>query len=522
MHTTTAPGPVEAVAPVRVDGTAPPALLDAFWAYDRALLANDLEALGALFLDAEDTLRGDGTTLTVGHRAITAYRSARGTAPTRQVVAVHVRDLAPGTALVMAEVRSPTGTPGLQTQVWRRTDDGWRVAAAHVTAPPRTVDHAVWRVVGSPLLAPSSDGELTGETVAVKDVLALRGQAVGGGVPALLAERQPEAKSSPAVDALLLAGAAVTGVAQTDQLAYSIAGTNPATGTPPNLEAPGRVPGGSSSGPAVAVRRGEVSIGLGTDTAGSIRVPAAYQGLWGLRPTQGAVPTDGMLPLAPSFDTVGLLTRGPGTLLRAARVVLGGDSPSATPDRPRSYVVVDAITGLADTSLGLQVEELAEHLRADRAGLPGDLDEWFAAFRTVQAFEAWQSHGAWIVAHPGALAPDVAERFGAASRVSAGAASEARETLDVARSLLRDLVADRILLLPTTSGPPPALTASPASVEVDRSRTLRLTSLASLAGLPAVSAPLLHHGRSRAGVSFVGPPGSDLALVRAAGAVAAR
>ncbi|UMG91467.1 amidase family protein [Nocardioides sp. TF02-7] len=160
-------------------------------------------------------------------------------------------------------------------------------------------DTRVWRERGDPLVAGAADGPLVGETVAVKDLFAVAGFRCGAGNPTLLAEAHPASAHAPVVARLLAAGASVRGIAQTDELAYSLAGTNHHHGTPPNPAAPGRVPGGSSSGPASAVALGEASIGLGTDTGGSVRVPAAYQGLFGIRTTHGAVDREGLVPLAP-------------------------------------------------------------------------------------------------------------------------------------------------------------------------------------------------------------------------------
>ncbi len=199
------------------------------------------------------------------------------------------------------------------------------------------IDRRIWRVVGDPLL-PSGDhkddhpgvptgdhepaGELAGLRVAVKDLFAVAGFAIGAGNPTFLAQQSPQPEHAVAVARLLDAGAAITGIAQTDEFAYSLAGTNIHYGTPPNPRAPGRISGGSSSGSASATAAGQVDIGLGTDTGGSIRVPASYQGLWGLRTTHGSVDRTGLLPLAPSFDTVGVLTRDPTTLRKAIGVLL--------------------------------------------------------------------------------------------------------------------------------------------------------------------------------------------------------
>jgi Asp-tRNA(Asn)/Glu-tRNA(Gln) amidotransferase A subunit family amidase len=164
-------------------------------------------------------------------------------------------------------------------------------------------------VAGVPLAPPLGSGPLDGLGIAVKDLIAVEGHPTGGGVPAYLAGQPPQAASAPVVTALRRAGAHLVGLAQTDEFAYSIAGSNSHYGAAPNPAAPSRLGGGSSSGPAAAAALGQAQVGLGTDTAGSIRVPAAYQGLVGFRPTHGAVPADGVLPLAPSFDTVGWLTR---------------------------------------------------------------------------------------------------------------------------------------------------------------------------------------------------------------------
>ncbi|WNB86551.1 amidase family protein [Cellulomonas sp. ATA003] len=193
-----------------------------------------------------------------------------------------------------------------------------------MTPPP--IDPTVWRVVGAPLVAPTTRGQLDGVRVAVKDVIAVAGQARGAGVPAWLTHAPVEPAHAPALAALLAAGAHVQGVARTDELAYSLAGRNPHYGTPPNAAVRGRLPGGSSSGPAAAVGLGQADLGLATDTAGSVRVPASYGGLWGLRPTHGLVPSDGVLPLAPSFDTVGWLARDGATLRAALVATLAADA----------------------------------------------------------------------------------------------------------------------------------------------------------------------------------------------------
>ena len=376
-------------------------------------------------------------------------------------------------------------------------------------------DGSVWRVRGDPLVAGAGSGPLAGYRVAVKDVLAVRGHPIGAGNPTWLAEAVAEGEHAAVVADLLAAGASVTGIARTDELAYSLAGTNAHYGTPPNPAAPGRITGGSSSGPAAAVAAGQVDVGLGTDTAGSIRVPASYCGLHGLRTTHGAVARTGMLPLAPSFDTAGWLTRDAATLAQVTTTLLPGASRAPL----RRGVVVPALLDAVDPALGAAFDAALPGLDLDAVRsvdlAPEVLTAWCAAFRTVQGHEAWAAHGAWVRAHPGALGPDVAARFATASAVSDDEAAAARSVVARACTELRALLADGVaLLLPATSSPAPDRGAAPgdAAVESARAATLGLTCLAGLAGAPAVSMPLLTVDGAPVGVSAVAAPGADLDL----------
>ncbi|HVV08301.1 AtzH-like domain-containing protein [Amycolatopsis sp.] len=510
---------------VRCPVPVPDGLLAAFDAYETALLANDVRALDRLFAPGPDTVRGDGRVLLVGHDAIAGFRSGRRVIPTRRVAQLHVRPAGLDAALVMASTVEPaTGATGLQTQLWQRIAGEWKVTAAHVTlpgggkpaaAPP--VDPAVWRVVGTPLVPATGNGPLDGTTVAVKDLFDVAGQPVGAGNPAWLVEQEPRSTTAPAVAALLAAGAEITGIARTDEFAYSLAGQNAHYGTAPNPAVPGGIGGGSSGGPASAVALRQVAVGLGTDTAGSIRVPASYQGLVGVRPTYGAVSTAGMLPLAPSFDTVGWLTREVATARRVADVLLAGTATAAHRTLVLPAVEVhaadDVRAACADSRATLAAAGI---LPATETGdlEPRTLETWFAAFRTVQAFEAWQAHGDWISAHPGALGSDVGGRFAAAATVSADEADEARGVVAEARTRLCALLDGAVLVLPTSRGGAPARNAGAEVVEAERAGTLRLTCLAGLGGLPAVSLPLLRTSDGRpAGLCLVGATGTDLALL---------
>jgi amidase len=382
-------------------------------------------------------------------------------------------------------------------------------------------DSSIWRIVGAPLLPPTAAGVLDGDTVAVKDLFAVAGQALGAGNPTWLGEQRPQPTTAPAVAALQAAGAAVTGIARTDEFAYSLAGQNAHYGCPPNPAVPDGISGGSSSGPASAVALGQVTVGLGTDTGGSIRVPASYQGLVGIRTTHGAVGTAGVLPLAPSFDTVGWLTRDAATAARVAQVLLPPASAAALSrtvvlPTAEAHATADVAAACAQRRAAMVAAGLLPPI-SEAELAPETLETWFAAFRTVQAYEAWRAHGGWISAHPGALGPDVGGRFAAAARVTDDAAETATGVVGEARAWLRHLLAGAVLVLPSSAGGAPPRNAVAAAVEAERAGTLRLTCLAGLAGAPAVSLPLVCTADGRpAGVCLVGEPGTDRGLLELA------
>ncbi|MGV8895710.1 MAG: AtzH-like domain-containing protein [Rhodoglobus sp.] len=490
-------------------------LLLAFWQYERALMGNDLQALDQLFARGPDTIRGDAAGILIGHDAISEFRKGRGGAPARDILHVEIVRVSDVAALVIAITAPLTGGRGQQTQLWRFEEGSWVVAAAHVALPAPAVNRAIWRTVGTPLVAGIAAGVLSGETVAVKDLYDVEGFPVGAGIPAYLAESDNATATSPAVAALLAAGASITGIAQTDEFAYSIAGRNPHYGTPPNGALLGAVPGGSSSGPASAVATGQASIGLGTDTAGSIRVPASYQGLWGLRTTHGSVSMERLVALAPTFDTVGWLTRNAATMRTAAESTLDTTLQRAV---ERRFVVAPALAAYAEPTVAAAFDSVVARLSTDDVDL-GDIDELFLTFRTVQAAEAWRTHGAWIEAHPGALGPDVAGRFAFASTITPEQEAAGREALIAAKTRLEAALGDRVLLLPSASSIAPSVNADAELIERTRQGTLRLTCIAGLTGRPALSVPLMGVRQpgslldAPVGLCLVGPRFGDLALI---------
>jgi Asp-tRNA(Asn)/Glu-tRNA(Gln) amidotransferase A subunit family amidase len=383
-----------------------------------------------------------------------------------------------------------------------------------------TWDLSVWRQRGDPLAGPargSEAGPLSGLRVAVKDLFAVAGHRTGAGNPQWLAGAVPAPADATAVALLRAAGAEIRGIAQTDELAYSLSGVNAHYGAPPNPAAPALVTGGSSNGPAAAVALGEAEIGLGTDTAGSIRVPAGSCGLFGLRPTHGAVPTGGVIGLSPGFDTVGWITRDARTLQAVGDILLPqGDRtgptrllvPLAIYDGVEAAEEVRVAATYAAAAWGVPLEPTTEW--------PAGLDERVRAFVTVQAAQAWRQHGAWIEAHPGALSPSTEARFRFGAEMTAEQEADAQGLLDAWRAEAAEVLSGGTwLALPAAGGPAHARTSDAATKRVWRRSTLRSNALASACGLPSLVLPA-RRAAPPLGLALVAAAGSDAALLEAA------
>ncbi|MCE4265248.1 amidase family protein [Rhodococcus globerulus] len=392
-------------------------------------------------------------------------------------------------------------------------------AQTPVTAPGADVDTSIWRVVDDPLIAASAAGALSGCRIAVKDLFAVAGHTIGAGNPTSLSHAPVESEHAAAVSLLMQEGADIAGIAQTDELACGLFGVNPHYGTPPNPAAPGRVPGGSSSGSASAVALGLADIGLGTDTAGSVRVPASYCGLYSLRPTHGIVSNAGRLALAPSFDTVGWITRTPQMLARVSEILLPQQHTQPI-ERP---IMATDLFDLAEPSVRILLQQAARQL-ANRIGMPlqdatstfaEHLGTWAEAMGVVQAAEMWQVHGRWLQMHRDAVPPRVATAITTGESIPIDYLVWARDTLSHARIILTDLIPPGTALVhpaAPTAAPPPGHASSDLGL---RAATVLLTCAASAAGLPVLTTPGTQSADGPVGLSVVAAAGSDRALVAA-------
>jgi amidase len=360
-------------------------------------------------------------------------------------------------------------------------------------------------------------GPLAGLTAVVKDMYDIAGSRTGGGNPDWLAAQQPAARHAAAVAQILAAGATLTGKTICDEFFFSVAGANAHYGTPTNLRAPGRLPGGSSSGSAAACGANACDFALGSDTGGSIRIPASFNGLYGLRPSHGRVDLTGAMAMAPSFDVGGWFANAPGVFRRVGAVLLGGEavaSPAA-----RLIVVSDAFAQ-ADAEVAALGREFLKRAagmlppQTDVVVAPQGFDEWREAFRIVQAKEVWETFGDFVTRAKPRIGPGIKERMEFAATVTTQAADAARKVVAAGRAHLRALVPPgTIVALPTAPSIAPPVDLSSDAMESFRVRVMRLTCMAGLGGLPQMNFPIGTVAGCPAGLSLMAWPGGDEALL---------
>lgn len=360
-------------------------------------------------------------------------------------------------------------------------------------------------------------GPLAGRQAAVKDLYDIAGEKTGGGSPEWLEDAAPAARHSVVVEKLLAAGATIAHRTIPDEFFFSLTGTHSRYGIPVNVRAPGRVPGGSSSGSAAAMAAGLCDFAMGSDTGGSVRIPASFCGVFGIRPTHGRVDLTGGMAMAPSLDTGGWFADDAALFATVGDVLLDGARVNA--DIGRVQIAADAFA-LADD--GVRIAQQGFLTRAaellPRVGTvtvaPEGFADWRAAFRNVQAHEVMALYGDWAAKRRPEFGPGVRERFRYAATVTDAMAAEARAVRAKVRAHMHGLVPPgTVICLPTAPTIAPLRTASEAELENFRLATLALTCPAGLAGLPQVTLPSVRVDGCPAGLSFVGWEGSDEALL---------
>jgi len=369
----------------------------------------------------------------------------------------------------------------------------------------------------------AAEGPLAGMTFAAKDLFDVAGHPTGGGNPDWAATHPIPARHAWAVQRLLEAGASLVGKTVTDEVSLGILGENPFDGTPRNPAAPGHVPGGSSSGSAAAVAAGLCDTALGTDTGGSVRVPASFCGLYGIRPTHGRLDLSGMMRQAPSSDTTGWFARDADTFARVSSAMLGEAIPDALPDR---LIVAGDAFGLAGSQTAVALFPLVERLAAvvgdvrEEIMAPPGLAAWARAQRLLQPAEAWETFRDWLDRKNPRLQFSVARNLANAAAISPADRSYAALVREEARGRMRMLLPPgTVLCLPTTPFPAPPVGRPLSVLEPLRDRITCLCCHGGLTGVPQVSIPGAEVDGRPVGLSIVGPRGSDATLVALARAV---
>ena len=372
-------------------------------------------------------------------------------------------------------------------------------------------------------------GPLAGLAFAAKDIFDIAGHITGCGNPHWKATHPPAAAHAWAVQRMTDAGAAMIGKTITDELTRGIFGENAHYGTPVNPRAPGRVPGGSSSGSAAAVAGGRADFALGSDTGGSVRVPASYCGLYGIRPTHGRIPLQGMMPQAPTYDTAGWFARDAATFARVGAEMLPPAGAGSAPEPPRRLVI-------AADALELAEPELREALRAPLDAVaalfasvtterlsPDGLAAWSEHQQILQSREAWATIRDWLDAVNPALSFEVSDRYVTARSVTDEQVVAAQAGRDAVIARMNAVFGDgaTVVGLPTTVGPAPPRAQAVSERHALRLRNAALTSVAGNTGRPQISLPLAEVDGLPVGLSLLGDYGADESLIALAVALAA-
>jgi len=388
------------------------------------------------------------------------------------------------------------------------------------------VPHGKFRIDGA------AKGPLAGLTFAAKDIIDVAGHVTGCGNPDWLRTHEPAAATAPCIEWLLAAGATLVGKTVTEELATGLTGENVHYGAPINVNAPGRVAGGSSSGSAAAVAAGLVDFALGSDTGGSVRAPASFCGIYGLRPSHGRVPLVGAMKLAESLDTIGWFARTPELLQAVGEVLFSADKPTARPTAKPGRLLVardvmDGLDGPVRAALEGAVDAVAGLLGkpepvlvANVEGVPG-LDAWVRVVRAIWGAEAWIEHGEWIQTVKPRFGSGVAARFAARSEVSSDEFAVARLQREVIADHLANLLADgNVLALPAAPGIAALRGGSDADIDPFRAKNEPIGCVAGLGRLPQISLPLATVEGCPLGLGLAAAPGNDELLLEIALALA--
>ncbi|MBB5752884.1 amidase [Prosthecomicrobium pneumaticum] len=371
----------------------------------------------------------------------------------------------------------------------------------------------------------SGRGPLAGLTFAAKDLFDVAGHVTGSGNPDWERTHPPARRHAVAVAALLDAGATLAGKTITDEISLGLVGRNQFHGTPINAKAPDRVPGGSSSGSAAAVAAGLVDTALGTDSGGSVRTPAAFCGLYGLRPTHGRISVEGMATQSPSFDTCGWFAADAETFVRVGEVLLAAP---AVEDGPRRMIVATDCFALAEPDVAAALAPVVARIAGgfdtvvEAPLAEGDILDWSRNQSLLQRGEFSRTFAPWVERVVPRFSIEVGTTLALAALLTEADLAGPKAFRETARRRMADLLADdTVLCLPTTPILPPRRDEPFSALMRSVGRIIELTAIAGLTGHPQVNLPFAVHGGIPVGLSLIGPKGSDERLIALARRLAA-
>ena len=376
---------------------------------------------------------------------------------------------------------------------------------------------------GQPYIAGETNKPLSNFSFGIKDIFDVAGFPTAFGSPDWLNTHPLATQTAPAVLDLVQQGATLIGKTHTDELTYSILGINAHYGTPTNPNYPSRIPGGSSSGSAVSVAGKLVDFAIGSDTGGSVRTPASFCGIYGMRPTHGRISLENARPLAKSFDTLGWFSRDPEILFEVGKSLLKEELKSNTQaievvaPKQAWEIVPEGLRRLALK----RVQEIFVRNNIINKDLPSlNLQAWANTFSIIQASEIWQEHGAWASRHFENLGPGIKDRFLFASKIDPSIAAQALDERIKIQALLNSILDSTFLLIPTVADIAPFLNSTKNQLEDFRQKSFQLLCIAGLGGLPQISLPVVSSSEGALGISLVGPKDSDMELLHFAKALA--
>lgn len=364
----------------------------------------------------------------------------------------------------------------------------------------------------------ANSGKLKGLTFAAKDVFKILGSTYGNGHPEWLHTSSPDDFTTSIIMKLLEEGADLVGKTVCDELCFSISGENWNYGSPINPHDPRRFAGGSSSGSGVAAAGGLADFTLGSDCLGSVRVPASYNGVLGMRPTYERVPNDGEAPYTESMDVLGYMSNDTEVFKKVSEIILGEDKK---PVQFKKLIIAKDCFNEVDKNVREALEPAIKYIR-DQVSVVEELDisleglsKWVEVFRYIQGYEVWESYGGWIRKYQPKLSRGPKERLEWASRITLQQYKDAyREKQNITDRIDNIISEDTLLCLPTAASVAPLRTAPLEEINITRAQSSSLLCISPLTGIPQITLPMIKQYNVPLGISLLGKRGTDLSLVR--------